>query len=479
MGVAPFRTALLLAGVFLQQIRPIHSSTAGVMLVESLLDAYPKYPVRPVKNETTPVVVNHRMTPIQLIDMDEKNQVITLKSWLGQEWRDEYLQWDPFIFDGIRTIQIPISEVWQPDTVLYGSVKVNFQRHFDTDAIIYSDGKVQALQPMVLKCTCTIDATLFPFDEQRCDFKFASWSYHSGLINYTQSVHSNIERFTENGEWKVLEMPIETNSEEYVCCPGQTFTDVTYTIHLQRRSMFYVVNIILPSFLACILISVGFFLPSDSGERVSLCVISILSQFVFLTVISDYMPPTAEVVPYIQRYFFITIGLAVMSAFVTACTLNMHFKGPVCPEAPKCLKALAFRYLASFACTRVRIRKYRIRIHRQRVENSRSEEVPLGPYRNGTQIMRQLSNDYNDGQKGACTNDMEGRQGEFYDKDPETQERRLREWREISRIFDRSYFVVYTLLQVILIGSYLTFIAMKGKYSHEEEDHDTHMSAQH
>nr|XP_006814004.1 PREDICTED: neuronal acetylcholine receptor subunit alpha-9-II-like [Saccoglossus kowalevskii] len=347
MEAGKMRMFFLVTAMLLVILEPVIASKAGVALVNNLLDNYPKYYVRPVSDEESAIVVKHRMTPIQLIDMDEKNQVVILKTWLAQEWTDDYLFWNPALYSGIKQIQIPITNIWQPDTVLYGSVTSNFQRHFDTDAIINHNGTVTALQPAVIEATCSIDATLFPFDEQRCVFKFASWSYHGGLIDYEVDPTSNIDRFTQNGEWEVLEMPVEKRTEKYVCCP-ELFPDVTYTIHLRRRSMFYIVNIILPSFLASILISVGFYLPSDSGERVSLCVISILSQFVFLTVISDYMPPTAEVVPYLQRYFFVTIGLAVLSAFVMAYTLSMHFPGPVCPEVPRHIKVVSFRFLADW-----------------------------------------------------------------------------------------------------------------------------------
>ncbi|XP_070563034.1 neuronal acetylcholine receptor subunit alpha-9-like isoform X2 [Ptychodera flava] len=447
----------------------------GVNLVDYLLARYPQHPVRPVRNQSNIVEVMHRMTPIQLIDMDEKNQVITLKSWLAQRWKDEYLTWDPANFSGISEMQIPIGSIWQPDTVIYSSVRQESLRQTNSEAIVTYDGTVLSIQFYIIKATCAIDATLFPFDEQRCDFKFASWSYHGGLVNFVPDPKSDVEHFISNGEWELLEMPVHRGKEEHVCCK-EPFPGVNYTLHLKRRSTFYVVNIVFPSFLAYILISVGFYMPSDSGERMSLCVISILSQFVFLTVVADFMPPTAEFVPYLQRYFFTTIGLAVVSAFVTAWTLNMHFQGAICHEVPQWIKCLCFEVLARFACTRVRVKKYKI-LRSERV--LACDDIPMTLYNSqnktnhrGVNCENQIrSNDLDKNRAGSEQED-----GALLvrdpDTDPEIQQRRLREWREVARIIDRSYFVLYTLMQIFLVIGFLAYIAKTGEGFHQEdEDH--------
>jgi len=67
---------------------------------------------------------------------------------------------------------------------------------------------------------------------------------------------------------------------QYDCCPEQ-YIDVTFTIHIRRRSLYYVFNLIIPCavissvlIIPCAIISsmalLTFSLPPDAGEKISL-----------------------------------------------------------------------------------------------------------------------------------------------------------------------------------------------------------------
>jgi len=49
-------------------------------------------------------------------------------------------------------------------------------------------------------------------------------------------------------EWYVQEVTVERHEKVYACCP-EPYPDVTFTIHMTRRSLFYVVNLIFPCLL--------------------------------------------------------------------------------------------------------------------------------------------------------------------------------------------------------------------------------------
>ena len=65
--------------------------------------------------------------------------------------------------------------------------------------------------------------------------------------------------------------------------------------------MFYVFNMILPCFLITLVALLGFYIPNDSGEKVSMGITTLLSMTVFLMLVAENMPPTSDVLPLIGK----------------------------------------------------------------------------------------------------------------------------------------------------------------------------------
>lgn len=55
------------------------------------------------------------------------------------------------------------------------------------------------------------------------------------------------------------------------------------------------------SFVALTLLS--FFLPPDSGERITLVITNLLAMTVFMLIVAEIMPATSEVIPLISIYY--------------------------------------------------------------------------------------------------------------------------------------------------------------------------------
>ena len=58
----------------------------------------------------------------------------------------------------------------------------------------------------------------------------------------------DLSDFVENVEWECHGMPAVRNVIMYGCC-SDPYPDITYTLHLKRRSLFYIFNLLLPCFL--------------------------------------------------------------------------------------------------------------------------------------------------------------------------------------------------------------------------------------
>ena len=56
------------------------------------------------------------------------------------------------------------------------------------------------------------------------------------------------EYFVNNGEWDLIEIKSQPNVHNYICCK-EPYPDVTFTLHVRRRTLFYYMNLLIPCFL--------------------------------------------------------------------------------------------------------------------------------------------------------------------------------------------------------------------------------------
>ncbi|VDO65487.1 unnamed protein product [Onchocerca flexuosa] len=93
--------------------------------------------------------------------------------WEENIWEDYKLKWDPREYGGIKDLHFPgdNSRIWRPDILLYNSADDNFDSTFKSNLLVYSTGEVNWIPPGILKFSCKLDITWFPFDDQICGLK--------------------------------------------------------------------------------------------------------------------------------------------------------------------------------------------------------------------------------------------------------------------------------------------------------------------
>ena len=167
--------------------------------------------------------------------------------------------------------------------------------------LIDADGTVYMLAPAIIVFTCKLDVTYFPYDRQLCRVRFTSWSYTGTQLDLRNSSDSaDLTVFVDNGVWNVLGMPVRRLVRTYPCC-DDPFVEMVYFIVLERQYLYYVFNLVLPAvFITCMSLLV-FYLPAESGEKISLGITVLLSICVFLLMVSEQMPATSETVPLIGK----------------------------------------------------------------------------------------------------------------------------------------------------------------------------------
>lgn len=64
-------------------------------------------------------------------------------------------------------------------------------------------------------------------------------------------------------------VPAKRNELYYECCK-EPYPDVTFTVTMRRRTLYYGTNLLIPCVLISGLALLVFLLPADSGEKISL-----------------------------------------------------------------------------------------------------------------------------------------------------------------------------------------------------------------
>ncbi|XP_075696921.1 5-hydroxytryptamine receptor 3A-like [Rhinoderma darwinii] len=310
------------------------------------MDGYHKG-VRPVKNwrKTTTVFIDVAIYTI--LGVEEKNQIVKSYIWYNQSWVDDFLKWDPIQFDNITHIYLPTNSIWLPDIMIE---EVVGDRESTVVPYVYvnSRGRVFKSNPIHIMTSCNLDIYYFPFDFLNCSLSFRSWLHSSHDINISfWRTPMNMQLFkdpSENeGEWDLISVvPYYQETTDH----DRKYGQITFYVRLRRKPMFYIVNLILPSILLMIMDMIGFYIPPESGERISFKITLLLGYSVFLIIVSDTLPATGA--PLIGIYFSLCMLLLLISLSESILIVRSFHQQNLRPEVPKWLKTLVLEKMTVF-----------------------------------------------------------------------------------------------------------------------------------
>ncbi|KAJ8272148.1 hypothetical protein COCON_G00110070 [Conger conger] len=325
-------------------------------LLRNLFRGYQKW-VRPILHANDTITVRFGLKISQLVDVDEKNQLMTTNVWLWQEWTDYKLRWNPEDYGGITSIRVPSENIWLPDIVLYENADGRFEGSLMTKAIVRANGTIMWTPPASYKSACTMDVTFFPFDRQNCSMKFGSWTYDGHMVDLVL-VDDHVDRkdFFDNGEWEILNA---TGARGQRRDGLYSYPFVTYSFILKRLPLFYTLFLIIPCLGLSFLTVLVFYLPSDEGEKLSLSTSVLVSLTVFLLVIEEIIPSSSKVIPLIGEYLLFIMIFVTFSIIVTVFVINVHHRSSATyhPMAPW-VKSLFLQRLPRLLCMRGHTDRY-------------------------------------------------------------------------------------------------------------------------
>ena len=235
-----------------------------------------------------------------------------------------------------------------PDIVLFNNADGNYEASYKPNVVVYSDAKDDGVStnilwvpPAIYKSSCTIDVEFFPFDEQECDMRFGSWTFDAQQVRIHQEKPMvNLEDYLPSGTWDIIDVPgsivnySETNRMELV-----------YKFRIRRKTLFYTVNLIIPTVLISFLSIFVFYLPTDEGEKMTLCISILLALVVFLLLVSKILPPTSMVIPLISKYLIFTFIMNIITILTTVIIINWNYRTPRTHKMPKWVRIVFIDFL--------------------------------------------------------------------------------------------------------------------------------------
>ena len=234
--------------------------------------------------------------------------------------------------------------------MLFNNADGKYEASYKSNAVIYATNEsgynILCVPPAIYKSSCTIDVTYFPFDEQVCEMRFGSWTFDANQVKLVRSKKmANFENYLPSGTWDVIEAPSETI---HYIVDGIDRMELIYKFRIRRKTLFYTVNLLIPTVLISFLSLFVFYLPTDEGEKITLSISILLALVVFLVLVSKILPPTSIVIPLIAKYLLFTFIMNILTILNTVIIINFNHRTPRTHNMPKWIRIIFIEFLPKF-----------------------------------------------------------------------------------------------------------------------------------
>ncbi|CAI2733418.1 unnamed protein product [Schistosoma spindalis] len=321
------------------------------LIIKQLLYNY-EIASRPIQygNETLNVFI--RIILQQVVDLDEKNQILLTSLLIQLKWIDETIKLKMlqlydlyhrnnnhyYNYNQLKTyfpnLVLPSSRIWTPDLYVYNNADDGKNGLLDVSQSrvrVNQKGEVTWNLPVSIRSSCNVDVLYFPFDHQLCNIQLASWTYDQSQLQLNIiPVNTTImlNKLIENVELAVPELKIFKDYR--ITVGGQNITQINLRIHIYRRAIFYAYTVIAPSILLCILTVFSFWLPSGNVKKIDMGLTVFLFLY-FLQVMIAENTPESNSTPLIGTFLTMVMTLNSISLIFATIVLHIHIRSKTEP----------------------------------------------------------------------------------------------------------------------------------------------------
>ncbi|XP_041961114.1 5-hydroxytryptamine receptor 3A-like isoform X1 [Alosa sapidissima] len=300
--------------------------------------------VRPVRFWERPVKVNVDMRVLAILNVNEKEEEIKLHVIISQGWKDEHVWWNASSYGGLEHISLPSTLIWTPDIAVREAISEERQ-HTDAFVRVNSSGWVSREEVVMVTLRCDLAMMLFPFDTQHCNLTLHSHLHTVQELELCLEQSSVLSRtlipVSTHGEWDLTSHARGVTLGQSHA--GRPHSQLTFQLGLSRHSLFYVLNLLVPSALVMLVDLAGFCIPVDSAERLPFKVTLLLGYTVYLLLATDLLPPFRDSTPMLGVYLVVCLVFLSLSLSESALLLALGQHDTHTSDQPSPLYRMALR----------------------------------------------------------------------------------------------------------------------------------------
>jgi len=135
----------------------------------------------------------------------------------------------------------------------------------------------------------------------------------------------NLDDYYTSTEWDLLAVKAKKYEKFYPCC-SEPYPDIKFNITIRRKTLFYTINLILPCVVICSVTVLLFYMPANSGEKITMGMTILTSLIILLLLVAEINPSTSLATPLIGKYLLFTMFLVTCSIVMTVVVLDLHMR---------------------------------------------------------------------------------------------------------------------------------------------------------
>ncbi|CAJ0943816.1 unnamed protein product, partial [Mesorhabditis belari] len=288
--------------------------------------------------------INITLNALRLVSLDQQEETIVFQDEFIAMWFDPNLGWDKKDFPDYLAdfVNVPYKQVWIPDLIYYNTIdqeKVLLDEW--TFVNVRYDGWVRASMTATRTLPCELHLADFPYDRQKCVLMLGSWTYDDNLIQLDPTAtefeadlgvlageNSGVISYFGNSEWQLIKIDAYEKREIYNQPAGDwNYSLIYFNLHLERKPVYYVMIIQIPTLIVGVLTILGMFTPfsqrMERWQRVELGLNMLLAISMLLNLLSSMMPKV-ERLPLLGNYIVAEIFICSIGTVVSITLLEIH-----------------------------------------------------------------------------------------------------------------------------------------------------------